>query len=839
MQSDFNDADGTNWQATKTNVLTYGDDNSDGVNDYARVKIHPTSKNQGIVSTPYELVPGNDYELTYYIRVPKETADGTTASFKIGSSFYAPTVAFYQTTVNSDGTKVTAIPKIDADEATNNLYAYKGSDWARRKGFSATWTFDGYTPKVITNFSDFDYRYYNAVLGATNADLNEAFEDWTKVTVNFTAVANTEDEKSQVTAVGFYYGGYKSSDNLVFDIKDVKLMETAPKINPEPDTTDAIFYEGFESSPNPTDVVTVYKGLTQNPDFVKPTITSSDAATGSKAYSAFAMYQDIFIPFDKSKLQADTVYSFSMDWMLNEYTSAKQRGINNVYAVGYTPTEGVTFKNGYEAFGGKGEAKGTGNWEALSFNFKITEDKFNKYEQIGIYISYSTSGTNTDPDDRLYLDTLMLKVSENQDVVNKLELNEADRTENTVKVLAFGNSFSNDGTSFIPQIAYADGVDLRVADCSIGGCTLAKHYNNSVTNASAYSFAFRTPQSQGTSSKSFTQVTMEQALTASDRDYISIQQVSTLSGDPTSFEPYLGKLIAKFKEYCPNAKIVFQMTWAYRDGIEKTGYEEYDNDQETMYNAIVNTYLQYAEKYDVEFIIPSGETIQSLRALISDGTGSETDTNMFSSEIASTTSDAGDFTRDGYHLSQKGRVAAAFTWYEIFTGISALDTKIDLTTSAYGTLSNTTDTLIGITEEEALAIKTAAHNAVSLYKKAVETIKAIKAIGEVTADSGEAIENAKALRAELNDDGLLPNLQTLINAIETFESLGAEIILPGDFTGSGKVDLEDVNILAQHLAGWNVEIASISLDLDGDNDENLKDLVLLAQYVAGWDVSID
>jgi hypothetical protein len=83
----------------------------------------------------------------------------------------------------------------------------------------------------------------------------------------------------------------------------------------------------------------------------------------------------------------------------------------------------------------------------------------------------------------------MLKVSENQDVVNKLELNESERTENTVKVLAFGNSFSNDGTSFIPQIAYADGVDLRVADCSIGGCTLAKHYDNSVTNASAYSFS--------------------------------------------------------------------------------------------------------------------------------------------------------------------------------------------------------------------------------------------------------------------------------------------------------------------------------------------------------------
>ena len=230
MQSDFNDADGTNWHATKTDapLVTYGDDNSDGVNDYARVKIHPTSKNQGIVSTPFELVPGNDYELTYYIRVPKETADGTTASFKIGSSFYAPTVAFYQTTVNSDGTKVTAIPKIDADEATNNLYAYKGSDWARRKGFSATWTIDGYTPKVKNDFSNFAYTDHSSVLSATNADLNEAFEDWTKVTVNFTAVANTEDEKSQVTALGFYYWDHKSTDNLVFDIKDVKLTETAP-----------------------------------------------------------------------------------------------------------------------------------------------------------------------------------------------------------------------------------------------------------------------------------------------------------------------------------------------------------------------------------------------------------------------------------------------------------------------------------------------------------------------------------------------------------------------------------------------------------------------------------
>ncbi|MBQ4131252.1 MAG: hypothetical protein IJD71_02810, partial [Clostridia bacterium] len=54
LESDFDNSDGTNWQATKADapLVTYGDDNSDGVNDYARVKIHPTSKNQGLVSSP-------------------------------------------------------------------------------------------------------------------------------------------------------------------------------------------------------------------------------------------------------------------------------------------------------------------------------------------------------------------------------------------------------------------------------------------------------------------------------------------------------------------------------------------------------------------------------------------------------------------------------------------------------------------------------------------------------------------------------------------------------------------------------------------------------------------
>lgn len=62
--------------------------------------------------------------------------------------------------------------------------------------------------------------------------------------------------------------------------------------------------------------------------------------------------------------------------------------------------------------------------------------------------------------------------------------------------------------------------------------------------------------------------------------------------------------------------------------------------------------------------------------------------------------------------------------------------------------------------------------------------------------------------------------------------------LPGDVDNDQEVDLDDVNALANYLAGWDVEVNEDVLDVNGDGVLNLKDLVLLAQYVAQWDVTI-
>ena len=62
--------------------------------------------------------------------------------------------------------------------------------------------------------------------------------------------------------------------------------------------------------------------------------------------------------------------------------------------------------------------------------------------------------------------------------------------------------------------------------------------------------------------------------------------------------------------------------------------------------------------------------------------------------------------------------------------------------------------------------------------------------------------------------------------------------IPGDVNDSEEVTLDDVVLLAQYVAGWNVELNIDVANVDGAGEITLDDVVLLAQYVAGWDVTL-
>lgn len=63
-------------------------------------------------------------------------------------------------------------------------------------------------------------------------------------------------------------------------------------------------------------------------------------------------------------------------------------------------------------------------------------------------------------------------------------------------------------------------------------------------------------------------------------------------------------------------------------------------------------------------------------------------------------------------------------------------------------------------------------------------------------------------------------------------------VVPGDADGSGSVNVRDVALLQQYLAGWDATLVAASADADGDGSVTVRDVALLQQYLAGWDVEL-
>lgn len=75
-----------------------------------------------------------------------------------------------------------------------------------------------------------------------------------------------------------------------------------------------------------------------------------------------------------------------------------------------------------------------------------------------------------------------------------------------------------------------------------------------------------------------------------------------------------------------------------------------------------------------------------------------------------------------------------------------------------------------------------------------------------------------------------------------FNLVGGKITVvesePGDLSGDGEINSIDAVLLAQYIAGWDVELDGMAADCNGDGDINSIDAVLLAQFIAGWDVTL-
>lgn len=249
------------------------------------------------------------------------------------------------------------------------------------------------------------------------------------------------------------------------------------------------------------------------------------------------------------------------------------------------------------------------------------------------------------------------------------------QTDKVVKILAIGNSFSEDAVEqHLHDIAAADGVQVIIGNMYIGGCSLQKHLNNARQNKPAYKYRKIGLDGKKVETKEFT---LEAALADEQWDYVSLQQKSGLSGKYDTWEESLPQLVEYVKARVPKkARMMIHQTWAYDKTSQHKDFKNYGHDQMKMYNAIVDAVVRSSKLTGIRMVVPSGTAVQNARTTI-----------------------LGDrMTRDGYHLHKTyGRYVAACTWYEkIF--------KKNVIGNSY--LPK------GMTEEERLAAQESAHAAV-------------------------------------------------------------------------------------------------------------------------------
>ena len=208
------------------------------------------------------------------------------------------------------------------------------------------------------------------------------------------------------------------------------------------------------------------------------------------------------------------------------------------------------------------------------------------------------------------------------------------------KILAIGNSFSNDATHYLFKMTQAAGEEMKLANLYIGGCSLARHSFNAMARSKDYLLMFN-------SVNTGFYVSIHEALMSDQWDIITLQQASHYSPFWDTYQPFLTTLHDYLKEYAPKSELMVHQTWGYEDGyerLEKLGFASHDD----MFAKVQESYGKMADFLGAK-IIPSGRAIQL----------------AYDQKLCR-------MHRDGFHLDLgAGRFTAASVWLETLFGADA------------------------------------------------------------------------------------------------------------------------------------------------------------------------
>ena len=174
-----------------------------------------------------------------------------------------------------------------------------------------------------------------------------------------------------------------------------------------------------------------------------------------------------------------------------------------------------------------------------------------------------------------------------------------------MNILCIGNSFSQNATRYLHQIARKDGKEINIVNLFIGGCTLDRHFRNMLSEKAEYLFYFNGIYTGF-------KLSIKEAILSREWDYITVQQASHKSPKYENYQPYLNELVAYVRKCAPKTKVLIHQTWAYLEGSEKlTKTMGYATPQD-MFADIKDAYDKALKDANLDGLIPSGALFQEL-----------------------------------------------------------------------------------------------------------------------------------------------------------------------------------------------------------------------------------
>ncbi|MDA8698087.1 DUF4886 domain-containing protein [Rhodopirellula sp.] len=249
--------------------------------------------------------------------------------------------------------------------------------------------------------------------------------------------------------------------------------------------------------------------------------------------------------------------------------------------------------------------------------------------------------------------------------------------QKTVRILTIGNSFTDNATEFLDEIAQASDHKLVHKKLHIGGSALELHHKRAFLPNDPI-LGSGTPYSNGE--------TLTEALQSEDWDFITMPQLSIKSHDLATYQPYAADLADLIHRLAPQAELVFHQTWAYRSDdprFHKPNYERGEpTNQEEMFRSLSLAYQTVAKQLYAK-IIPVGH---GFWLADSDSNYGYQPDSGFDAAIAKpkelpqqnhslhvgyywkSHNGQEELRMDGHHASQSGKYLAACIWYACLYG---------------------------------------------------------------------------------------------------------------------------------------------------------------------------